>query len=157
MGCELLLLLLLLRYSRSGLTFSPTNIISPFSVTYSYKQPQTPAFKLSKYVRIIDFPPRRVVVALSKVEAGSIPPFSRWAKKKKSGWFFFYPLCPTVGPCNNIQGVILSQQNHLTSRWQRQGERLHPPWCPLTPGTDPSGSAGLARRSRSVPAPRRTW
>lgn len=77
--------------------------------------------------------------------------------KEKSGWFFFYPLCPTVGPCNNIQGVILSQQNHLTSRWQRQGERLHPPWCPLTPGTDPSGSAGLARRSRSVPAPRRTW
>lgn len=88
MGWELLLLLLLLRYARLGLTFSPTNIISPFLVTHSYKLPHTPAFKLSKYVRIIDFPPRRVVIALSKLEAGSIPPLSRWAKM--DGSFFIH-------------------------------------------------------------------
>lgn len=40
-----------------GLTFSPANIISTFLVTHSHKQAQAPAFKLSKYDHVIDFPP----------------------------------------------------------------------------------------------------
>lgn len=40
-----------------GFTFSPADIISTFLVTHSYKQAQAPAFKLSKYNHVIDFPP----------------------------------------------------------------------------------------------------
>lgn len=72
-------------------------------------------------------------------------------KKQKRGIpVVFNPLC-----C--LKEVIKSLQSRVTSRWQRRGECLHSPWCPSTPGTDPSGSAGHARHSHSAPAPHRTW
>lgn len=68
-------------------------------------------------------------------------------KKTLGGSGFFF----------NTQDVPLTLQYHFTSRWRQPGELLRPPCRPLTPGTDLSDSAGLARRSRSAPVPHHTW
>lgn len=146
--CEIPLWLLL-RYVRLGLTFSPTSTTSTFLVTHSYKlqplnSPKWPPYWFSS-------PPAVELSApVCSDREQSIKELGLKKKKKKGVPVVFNPLY-----C--LKEVIKSLQHCVTSRWQRRGERLHSPWCPSTPGTDPSGSAGHARHSRSAPAPHRTW
>jgi len=110
---------------------------------------------------------------LLSIKFGQAPRTTMKGIKKTSQtclFFFCFFLLSRFCLRERSQEVLIVQEVHvvamaktgttLTSRWRRWvvvPARTPPPWRPLTPATDPSGCAALARRSRSAPAPRRTW
>lgn len=130
-----------------------STVSSTYFVLHSYKQWQTQAFQPSEYEHIADFSPlsSSAVAPCAAVKCGRREHLSNVLKKRS----------PSGSP-QKVPGVlyrksIWGKNYRFTSRWQQWGERLHSPWCPLTPATDPNGSAGHAQHSRSAPALRHTW
>lgn len=127
------------------MAFSPANPISPGPLIWS-------SLSWALIVFLNSSPHVSTLCGWSSIGALFVPrSFSR-VKTKRRGPCFTprYPrLWPTV--------LLRKSWVHVISTWLQRGERRHSPLRPLNPAADLSGSEGHAQRSRSAPAPRRTW